>query len=67
MDVDESINPDAKRIFVASANGEKAILISDNSTYIDEIIELGEYSAWRGTDSYVQVEGGAEIHLVSEP
>lgn len=67
MDVDENINPDAKRIFVASANGQKAILISDNSTYINEIISLGEYSAWRGTDSYVQVEGGAEIHLVSEP
>lgn len=67
MDVDENINPDAKRIFVASANGQKAILISDNSTYIDEIISLGEYSAWRGTDSYVQVEGEAEIHLVSEP
>lgn len=67
MDVNKDINPDAKRIFIASANGEKAILISDNSTYIDEIKSLGEYKAWRGTDSYVQVEGEEEIHLVSEP
>lgn len=48
MDVDDSINPDAARIFVSSGDGESTILTIDNSVYAQEIIDN---SWWNGTST----------------
>ena len=58
-------NPKAKDIFMASANDQKVILITDDSEVVSKIIELGEYETWRGDTCYVQIEGQTEQHLTS--
>ena len=58
-------NPKAKDIFMASANDQKVILITDDSEVVSKIIEFGEYETWRGDTCYVQIEGQAEQHLTS--
>ena len=53
MKVNEGVNDEAARIYLASANGQPANLTTSNETYISEIVDGG---LWRGTTTEINGE-----------
>lgn len=67
IDIKQDINPLAQKIFIASANNQDVKLITNNSDYIQEIINLGEYKTWRGTTGYIGTSQENLTLLSSQP
>ena len=53
MRINEGVNDKAARIYLASANGQTANLVTSNETYISEIVSGG---LWRGTTTRINGE-----------
>ena len=67
IDIKQDINPLAQKIFIASANNQDVKLITNNSDYIQEIINLGEYKTWRGATGYIGTSEENLTLLRSQP